>query len=1317
MQATQLSENDILDLGEEGCFRILSAPVDGCCAACYRAEPYPDGGTVVFIKEFGSSSNFGMTRDWFIRDTIEEIREAEEQETFGEKMNHERRPATNRLRFRSNLSEKERAEASAAIDAQFFYELANNHEIGRSGDTENGYTNNAYTYPTREARVGDTASTRYLLILTEEGTTLRDLGEHHDRYSFDDNVCMMLQIVSAIEKGVHEQGWLHLDLKPGNLYLSRKLEGDRVYDWSAAHVRILDFGTAVRKRIKTPEETLKFLFYSGSPNFRSMRLRNLEQIIQVYQAAQQELHLLSSSRSFFNCFQSERIEQIKEANAIIRQTEEEILRLANSLSEADDVFSLMLVFYYLLTGKELSEELISEGNAERAFLRNLQDVVSDESEKRKIDPVFMPFLMGMFQKAGILETGRADKESRKRGNDARLYEGNPHALYEDLDKLRGMIRMKGIHPEVILTKSCRLYWEEKQSGILYKPDPTILPALDWSDPKTGKVSEEKDPLTRAALASAGIVVTGQGGSGKSSLLYDAWRQLLMNTGFYSEEETGTKTFSEGGDETAADSGSEKWRKTRLAAHGIQCVPIFIRGSRIDLRDRYPLFSYIRQYYLGTVQLKEDDLRTEILHSMSDGRARYRIFLDGYNEAVSSSFAEEFSSREAARSDVQGDIPLGKRKQGGAAGSGIAALEKDLMDLADTRCVDLIVTTRRIPSGAFWKQMREYKVKALDSGKITTYLRRNLNRNSVQETAPDAAIPFVQSVILSNPMMLTIFASTWNDRAYLGFQTKQRLDNFTCESDLLIAYLEAQTGRYRTDSENVLQTKITLWYLLPLMALYLQEHGRKGTFALSLAKRALYYALTEIKKGVYDDLMDFENGVAGDSSWIPGPGAAGNTEKFLVAAAERETGFLLHIPGGYLWRHEIWRGFFAARGIVLSMLCLKRIDEEPDTRTLRQFDEQWMHWESAPFVRRTVPLVTSDEAGIQTRYIIELMDREKHQLEEADLSGVSDWGSVVGKIERSDIWREFLFDAVYYFDDDKQSMYVLRYAPRTILLYEACADGGEGNLQEKISFADRLCGLAYTMTAAVGEGKKTEEKGEEELAWCDRAIRASERILDEIERSPNYVINEKNKFFIQITRSKLYGNRGAYLQYLSRLRDNKVGKLKALEEAIKSHQAGLDISRSMYENGMEGLEEKERKEVIRRYANGLTSMGSDLYYRGRWFGSTGDLQKSIDHHTEAYELRHKYGIFPELQSDNLRNIAGSKLEMLSERMDIQQIDPAEIREICDLLQKAMDTWRPGGGRSEAYLEMINRLEKIRTTKGLPTECRDWIDAVRRKLTQA
>lgn len=101
----------------------------------------------------------------------------------------------------------------------------------------------------------------YIVSPWLQGQTIQDLLIHRNSI----NLRCVLRIGQQIAKGLdtlHQNGWIHNDIKPANLFLS-----------PSGHVTVLDFGLAECYPVSSPEKSLNpmtfenFGFVSGTPNY------------------------------------------------------------------------------------------------------------------------------------------------------------------------------------------------------------------------------------------------------------------------------------------------------------------------------------------------------------------------------------------------------------------------------------------------------------------------------------------------------------------------------------------------------------------------------------------------------------------------------------------------------------------------------------------------------------------------------------------------------------------------------------------------------------------------------------------------------------------------------------------------------------------------------------------------------------------------------------------------------------------------------------------------------------------------------------------
>src|SRR5262249_43997968 len=102
----------------------------------------------------------------------------------------------------------------------------------------------------------------FLVMEYLEGQNLDDLLSLQGRLDIEPLTNIMLPVIAAVAAG-HDQGVVHRDLKPGNMYLAKDLSGRMV-------PRVLDFGVSRLTGISAAERlTLADSSVLGTPHYMS----------------------------------------------------------------------------------------------------------------------------------------------------------------------------------------------------------------------------------------------------------------------------------------------------------------------------------------------------------------------------------------------------------------------------------------------------------------------------------------------------------------------------------------------------------------------------------------------------------------------------------------------------------------------------------------------------------------------------------------------------------------------------------------------------------------------------------------------------------------------------------------------------------------------------------------------------------------------------------------------------------------------------------------------------------------------------------------
>lgn len=388
----------------------------------------------------------------------------------------------------------------------------------------------AYSFQSWELeQFGDT---RYIGMCTTAGRCLSEQLRDEGTLKVCNAIRRLKQMMVTVEH-IHRSGYIHCDLKPENFYCSG--EGDNT------QMKILDFGSAVEAdwgRLDM-EELVDSGVGSLSPSYASRRVRR---------AAEMMFYLRRKPESL------QRMDEAKKA--------------LGELSFGDDSYSLMKIFFRMITGTDFAEDKWNPNElAERL------DLPESEAD----------YLIRLMQRACRAEFEDLSPEGE---------------LYDCLNVLEEIHCQNGVHPQLLLETSRR-----KQMDFWGKVDPDIFAPIKCAD--SGENFENLYELfvmqRSGSKGVEGIVLTGDGGCGKSTQMIDCWGQLL-------EEKAGEK-------------------------RGV--LPIFIPLYELDRDTPHSdcILRYICREYAGTRNGRNDYLENLLDLLTADNSAyEYVFLLDGLNEA-------------------------------------------------------------------------------------------------------------------------------------------------------------------------------------------------------------------------------------------------------------------------------------------------------------------------------------------------------------------------------------------------------------------------------------------------------------------------------------------------------------------------------------------------------------------------------------------------------------------------------------------------------------------------------------------------------------
>lgn len=305
----------------------------------------------------------------------------------------------------------------------------------------------------------------YLVYQSKQGKTLSD----YFKLSVENNSGRCIQVLSIMKQlaeavsEVHDYGYLHLDLKLDNVY---------VIAYRSPVVVLLDLGSALKKdhiQEDNIEHSIRRISYAEQ--YSSLRLHS---IFQKKRRLYQLLTLGYTSQQ-------------------VRSYRDSIVNEISLLSESDDVYSLYVMLYELLTKTRMSERGQMKGFVETSQLDFLAVAVVEEIEKRIL--------------RGLNDEDRSMKQ-----------------FIQDVDDIREFLMTEGIHPVLLKLKS-EVQLNGRLSDLKFTVHPSIFTELETSaSDKTIVYDDLVDYFQNQG--SSHLVIVGEGGSGKSTQLMQLWKWLL-----------------------------------------------------------------------------------------------------------------------------------------------------------------------------------------------------------------------------------------------------------------------------------------------------------------------------------------------------------------------------------------------------------------------------------------------------------------------------------------------------------------------------------------------------------------------------------------------------------------------------------------------------------------------------------------------------------------------------------------------------------------------------------------------------------------------
>ena len=273
----------------------------------------------------------------------------------------------------------------------------------------------------------------YLRSQTYDGETLEAfiLNSNND-IPLADKFEILISASKAISK-MHEIGYLHLDIKPSNLYIS-----------NTKVVKPIDMGSSITaNEVKSFEHIMDSVGYMSTNEYASKKVREFNEARADYRnnyAIKKDVHfeyLLSDSEKEYFC------------------------KLENSISVQDDIYSLMCCMFYMLTNGMVFKFWVDLDYDKYDDSQQIYSILENNNIPKYIINRLVDFFMDMNQ-------AYADSNASVK------YE-SINDFIKELEILREIMLNQGFHPEVILRNSIK-YFEENFSNI--EIDPELLTDIE-----------------------------------------------------------------------------------------------------------------------------------------------------------------------------------------------------------------------------------------------------------------------------------------------------------------------------------------------------------------------------------------------------------------------------------------------------------------------------------------------------------------------------------------------------------------------------------------------------------------------------------------------------------------------------------------------------------------------------------------------------------------------------------------------------------------------------------------------------------------------
>lgn len=159
-------------------------------------------------------------------------------------------------------------------------------------------------------------NTYFLLSQTYEGVTLEEYIQLNDNLSLEDKLNILMSACKAINE-MHNLGYIHLDIKPSNLYLS-----------NAEHiVKPIDMGSAVKcTNGKSFDEIINSIGYLSTREYSSKKVRDFNELCNKLR-----------DKNF--------------SNTITEKEKKQLCDYEHDIGRADDIYGLMCCAFFVFTKK------------------------------------------------------------------------------------------------------------------------------------------------------------------------------------------------------------------------------------------------------------------------------------------------------------------------------------------------------------------------------------------------------------------------------------------------------------------------------------------------------------------------------------------------------------------------------------------------------------------------------------------------------------------------------------------------------------------------------------------------------------------------------------------------------------------------------------------------------------------------------------------------------------------------------------------------------------------------------------------------------